>query len=226
MRRRITVLALALVAGLIGVALVAVPAQADAGWIPPGSTVCTDRTGSGAGVVIHATNNNGPAVWTVRASSTAGGAETEIFRRVTADIDTYPTIIHPDGGFRFYRMCATNPRTDGFRMVVIFNMTGKDPAGQAGVGPHTAVLTPHVSGGNFCGGVISGARRFVASSDVPVRFKISGVDQDDQTRTILDVTGTAFDQPITVPPDLVAVSACVYNTSRAKATTSFDLRTT
>ncbi|GAA2864258.1 hypothetical protein [Nonomuraea rubra] len=139
--RRITIPALAPVAGLIGVALVAVPAQADAGCIPPGSTVCTDRTGSGAGVVIHATNN-GPAVWTVRASSTAGGAETEIFRRVTADIDTYPTIVHPDGGFRFYRMCATNPRTDEFRMVVIFNMTGKDPAGQAGVGPHTAVLTP------------------------------------------------------------------------------------
>ncbi|MEO3876284.1 hypothetical protein ABGB18_46605 [Nonomuraea sp. B12E4] len=223
-RRRITTLAPALVAGLFGAALLAVPAKADAGWIPPGSTVCTDQAGSGTGVVISATNNNGPAVWTVRAAATADGAETEIFRRVTADIDNHPTITHPNPGFRYYRMCATNPRTDRFRMVVKFNMVTRDPAGQAGIGPHRAVLTRHESGGNFCGGLMSGPLRFVASSDVPVRFQITGVDQDDQSRTVLDVTGTAFDQAVTLPPEVFAVSACVHNTSSAGATVSFDLR--
>ncbi|GAA3643429.1 hypothetical protein GCM10022224_002250 [Nonomuraea antimicrobica] len=225
LRRGVTVLVLALVAGLFGAALTAVPAQAEAGWIAPGSTVCTGQTGSGTGVVIHATNNNGPAVWTVRAAATAGGQETEIFRRVTAEIPDHPTITHPTPGFHFYRMCVTNPRTDQFRMVVSFNMQTKDPAGQAGAAPLTAVLTPHESGGSFCGGLVSGAVRFVANSDVPVQFRITGVDGNDRHHTILDVTGTAVDQAVTVPPDVVVVSACVHNSSSVRATASYDLRT-
>ncbi|GAA2216570.1 hypothetical protein GCM10009850_120400 [Nonomuraea monospora] len=221
--RRVIVVLSAFVIGVLGVAVLSGPANAETGWISPGSTVCTDRTQSSGGVTIYGIGNNQPSLWTVFAASAVNGPETVVFRRSTGSIENYPTVTHPDPGTYFYRFCVRNPRTDGFRQVVKLRMYGNGPIGQAGIGPHHAVLTQNSM---FCGEFSRGAARFVAQSDVPVRFWLQGFDADYSSRHIVfDVTGTAVDQVVALPAELHSMEACVSTPASATstATVSFDL---
>lgn len=223
--RRVIVVLTAFMAGVLGVALLSVPASADIGrtsLISPGSTVCTSRVQSSNGVNIQALSAAG--VFTVLATQTVNGPETEVFRQTTGIIETPVTVTHPDPGVRFYRFCAHNPQDSGVRRIVLIRIWGNgDPNGQSGIGSSSAVLTPSSV---FCDGYAKGTVRFVATSNVPVRFFVQGWNGNRDKRSIVfEMTGTAVDQTVTKPSGVHAMEACVSNPQSATstATVSFDM---
>jgi hypothetical protein len=78
---------------------------AEFGALQPGSTVCTDwlRSDGGGVYLVGYASGSGTYTWTMRMSSTPGGAEQEIFRAVTRELTR--NVVPPTRGRFFYRNC-------------------------------------------------------------------------------------------------------------------------
>jgi len=236
MRLRTT---LSAVAGLLLAVGVAGPASALGGnpdMLPDGSHACTQWVQSSHGSYI-----SGYAAWhkgtfTTRMSTTLGGPETVIFTSVTHEVSyrapgaTYPTyrilVTPPTAGTFFLRNCVA--AADGpvywFRLAV---ESADRPS--LGLGPLQATLGP---GGRHCGFDLNGpaiglgddAVRLTATSTVPVRFSITGMNEDYASiGPIFAVTATSVDQVFAPAANVSGVGACAENTGTATAVVSFAL---
>jgi hypothetical protein len=218
-RIRILLLLPVLAAGLL-VAGLAAPAHAVLGFrFPGGSTACTDQARSDRGVRIYGRIFSTAGTWTVRASTTAGGPETEIFRTVQEILPT-TTVRPPAAGVFFLRACVSNTGSGvgQYRL----NM-GVGPAGIAedDIGPHVAVLGP---GGEACGEFAWTAERLVGSSNVAVQWLARFVNVDDLSGSMVPVaTAARVDRVLPGPGENEWLEACVRNTSATTATVAFDL---
>jgi len=204
------------VAGAVG--LTASPAGAANGSpLPAGSTVCTDWTRSDVGARILGFAFGAPGTWSVRASNSVGGPETEIFRTTALDVDR---IVAPAGpGTFFFRNCLTVSQDAlGYRLNLSKPKLGTF---EPGIGPHTAVLAP---GGRACGEFAGGGTaRLVGSASVPVAFTVGGFDSDyAQVSEAWRTSGRSVNQVVTLP--LQALDACAVNTSDTTAFVAFELR--
>jgi hypothetical protein len=112
-RKRLLVAAGALALGGLLALGGANAATADSGQnLPPGSTVCTGRIPSVAGVTIRGsvTANTASAMWSVRVADTATGPDVEIFRTATGPVtfELKPTeVVPPVAGTFYFKACIT-----------------------------------------------------------------------------------------------------------------------
>jgi hypothetical protein len=169
-------------------------------------------------------------------STTLGGPETVIFTAVTREIsvklpgNVYPTydilVTPPTPGTYFLRNCveATNGALYWFRLQI---RSATSPS--IGLGPLQARLGP---GGRHCGFSLNGpsiglgddAARITGSSTEPVRFTITGMNEDYASiGPIYAVTATSVDHVHVAAPNVSAMGACVENTSNATADVSVHL---
>jgi hypothetical protein len=132
----------------------------------------------------------------------------------------------PAAGTFFLRNCveATNGPLYWFRLQV---ESAVRPS--IGHGPLQARLGP---GGRHCGfsvdgptiGLGDGAARLTATSTVPVRFSIIGMNEDYASLgPVFSVTATSVDRVFTPASNVSETSACAENTSNAVAVVSFSL---
>jgi hypothetical protein len=215
-RKRVAALAAAILTGA-GFALSgANPAQAFVGGsLPSGSTVCTNSVQSDRGVAFYGSVYPATALWTVYASTTAGGPENALLRLPTKEPST--TYVSWPGVF-YYRLCVTNTTaTTGGLRFAFFAQSGANAA--YGFGVFTAVLGP---GGSYCAPDTSVAARLTGTSTVPVHWTADVENFNaDFLRTEDYGTSATIDRAVT-PGDDEIFTACVTNTSASTATLSFD----
>ena len=199
---------------------------ANGGGVPPGGVVCTDRARSDAGVWAYGNASlKAPVTWTVRWSSTAGGAEVELLRRTAWELQTVTVVAPVPGGY--YRACLTNTASGPVTYRLSFGpRPGADQA--FGIGPHTAVLGAN---GRACGEWIAGwetpVARLVGTSDVPVHFSVRVANGDGEVlrEDILAPPTTAIDRVLT-PAATESYEVCVrvpYSPSPPTATISWEV---
>jgi hypothetical protein len=241
MRTRIRAIAVAMsaVTGVLFAVAASGPASGHGGnpdMLPAGSYACTRWVQSSQGAYISGMTNSPAATFTTRMSTTLGGPETVIFTSVTREIsyqipgNAYPTyrilVTPPTAGTFFLRNCveATNGPLYWFRLQV---ESAVRPS--IGHGPLQARLGP---GGRHCGfsvdgptiGLGDGAARLTATSTVPVRFSIIGMNEDYASLgPVFSVTATSVDRVFTPASNVSETSACAENTSNAVAVVSFSL---
>lgn len=219
-KKRLIAAAGALALGSVLVLTSAAPASAgDGSNLPPGSTICTDAVRSDRGISFYGfalASSTAPPIWSVRASTTAGGPEKEILRLPTEEpISTNLSWT----GTLFYRVCVA-PTSVAARSVKIRVNAPLSGSPQFGVGPHTATLG---AGGRFCGEIAVDQARLVGTSTAPVRWTVPVQDGDGNGVRTLDLgTSTTIDRVLTAGQD-ESFGACVQNTSASTATLSFDL---
>jgi hypothetical protein len=215
-KRRVAALAAALLAAT-GLTLVgSTPAQASVGGsLPPDSTVCTDSVRTDRGVAFYGSVYPAAALWTVFASTTAGGPETALLRLPTQEPST--TYVNWPGTF-YYRLCVANTTTTtGGARFAFFARSGVNA--QYGVGVFTAVLGP---GGRYCAPSTSVAARLTGTSTIPVHWSANVENFNaDFLRTEDYGTSATIDRAVT-PGDDEICTACVANVSASIATLSFD----
>jgi hypothetical protein len=202
----------------------AVPANADTGSLPIGSSYCTAQVQSKTGATFSGGTGQSPVtlIWNVTAATTAGGAGTTLF---TSKVNTLePTTVKATpAGTYFYRVCIENSS----KMVIGFGLY-IDPAGPASAtvplvygGAAEAVLGP---GGYVCQGFSEGPAYQVDQSNVPVEWYVELFDGDG------DLLGDAFTTLATSVNDIVSpisgafyIDACANNTSKETAMLSLLL---
>lgn len=184
--------------------------------LPPGSVICTDKIRSDKGTAFYGFVRSASALWTVRAGSTADGADSPILQLTSAEPST--TYASWPGTF-YYRLCVT--QTQPVTAAGRWNHFAQPSASAAyGIGPYTATLG---SGGYFCGPSTSSPARILGTSSVPVRWTVDVENGDgDFLRTVDLGTSTSLDRLLT-PGDNEYFNACVRNTSTSPATLSLDL---
>jgi hypothetical protein len=238
-RIRVASVAMAAAAGTLFAVAASGPASALGGnpdMLPAGSLACTQWVQSSGGNYIRGMTNYHRATFTTRMSTAVGGPETVIFTAVTPEISVmlpgnrYPTyeilVTPPTPGTFFLRNCveATHGALYWFRLS---NRPATNPS--AILGPMQARLGP---GGRHCGFSLNGpsiglgddAARLTASSTVPVRFSVTGMDQDyGAMGPIFSVTATAVDHVHVAAENVSAMGACAENTSNQVADVSFHL---
>jgi hypothetical protein len=215
-KRRVAVLAVAILVGTGLTGVTAGPAQAFVGGsLPPGSTVCTDSVRTDQGVAFYGRLSSPSALWTVFASATADGPQTTLLRLPTQEPST--TYVNWPGTF-YYRLCVANTATTtgGLRFAFFARSFAN---ADHGAGVFTAVLGP---GGRYCAPSTSVAARLTGTSTVPVRWTAEVENFNaDFLRTEDYGTSATIDRAVT-PGDDEIFTACVANTSAATATLSFD----
>jgi hypothetical protein len=192
---------------------------ATGGNLQPGDVSCTDwlRTDGGGVYLRGYAGGSGVYTWTLRASSTPGGAETEILKITTREV--MQQVTQPAGRL-FYRSCLSVAGKPA-----IFYRLGVSPGVRAvnpvyAIGSHTATLAP---GGFACGEFAMGPVFFRGSADRAFRWSVRGDDFDYAgIGEIFSVAGSSVDQLIDLPSWVFSVDACATNTSSANATVSFN----
>jgi hypothetical protein len=204
-----------------GVALSgATAAQAAVGGsLPPGSTVCTERTRSAQGVAFYgslqAPVTGVTALWTLYASTAEGGPETTLVRLPSREPST--TYASWPGTF-YYRLCVTNSVAVTGALRFSFFPQGAGAVG--GFGPATAVLGP---AGRYCGLETSVPARLTGTSTEPARWTAEVENFNaDFLRTEQFGTSTGIDRLLT-PGDDEIFQVCVTNPGSSTATISFDI---
>jgi hypothetical protein len=237
-RIRVASVAASVAAGILLAVAASGPASAHGGnpdMLPAGSYACTQWVQASASYIRGMTNYP-RATFTTRMSATLGGPETVIFTAVTREIsvqlpgNVYPTydilVTPPTPGTYFLRNCveATHGALYWFRLR---NQAASSPS--IGLGPLQARLGP---GGRHCGFALNGpsiglgddAARLTATSTVPVRFSVTGMDEDyGSMGPILSVTATSVDHVHVAAANVSGMGACAENTSTATADVSFHL---
>jgi hypothetical protein len=238
-RIRVASVAASAAAGILLAVAGSGPASGHGGnpdMLPAGGHACTQWVQTSGGNFIRGMTNYPKATFTTRMSTTLGGPETVIFTAVTREIsvhypgNVYPTydilVTPPTPGTYFLRNCvaATHGALYWFRLS---NRTASSPS--ATVGPMQARLGP---GGRHCGFSLNGpsiglgddAARLTATSTVPVRFSVTGMDEDYASiGPIFSVTATSVDHVHVAAANVSAMGACAENTSTATADVSFHL---
>ena len=205
----------------------AVPALAEGGNLPSGSKVCTDQTRSDKGVAIYGTVTpvNAKATWTVLAASSPGGAETQIFQTVGYDVSV-THVPAPGPGTFYYRTCLANTTPAAVTDTGVATAAEVGASnGLAGIGPTRATLGP---GGVICAESVPRSGRLVASSTVPVQWRVRAFNGDGtilRQQHPLTVTATSVNQ-VVGPGPYASLDVCVTNTSSAAATLSFEFQGT
>jgi hypothetical protein len=192
---------------------------ATTGNLPPGSVVCTETIRSSGGVAfyggVQAPVLNPAALWTVYASATETGPETELLRLSSREPST--TYVNWPGTF-FYRLCVTNTNSARAGLRVSFFPQGAGAV--TGIGPATAVLGPS---GGYCPLETIAAVRLTGTSTVPVRWTAAVDNLDGESLRTEDLgTSATIDRALTPGPDEM-FKVCVSNPGPATATISFDL---
>jgi hypothetical protein len=215
-KRRVAVLAVAILAGAGLTGVTASPAQAyTVGSLPPGSSVCTDAVRTDQGVAFYGRISSPAGLWTVFASTTADGPQTALLRLPTQEPST--TYVTWPGAL-YYRLCVANTATTtgGLRFAFFARSFAN---AEHGVGVFTAVLGP---GGRYCAPSTSVAARLVGTSTVPVRWTAEVENFNaDFLRTEDYGTSATIDRAV-APGDDEIFTACVANTATTTATLSFD----
>jgi hypothetical protein len=237
-RIRAASLAVSAAAGILFAVAASGPTAAHGGnpdMLPAGSYACTPWVQSSNGSYIRGMTNHNRATFTTRISTTLGGPETVIFTAVTREIavqlpgNVYPTynvlVTPPTAGTYFLRNCveATHGALYWFRLRI------ETSPGSPALGPMQARLGP---GGRHCGFSLNGpsiglgddAARLTATSTVPVRFSITGMDEDYASLgPIFGVTAASVDHVHVAAANVSAMGACAENTSDSTAVVSFTL---
>ena len=192
---------------------------ATGGNLQPGNTACTDwlRTDGGGVYLRGYAGGSGVYTWSLRASATPGGAETEILKVTTREVMQQVTRAP---GQAFYRSCLTvagKPATF-YRLGVSPGVRAVNPV--YAIGAHTATLAP---GGFACGEWSMGTVFFRGSADRDFRWSVRGDDFDYASiGEIFSVNGSSVDQLIDLPSWVFSIDACATNASSSTATVSFD----
>ncbi|MEV0618462.1 hypothetical protein AB0I81_34400 [Nonomuraea sp. NPDC050404] len=221
--RKIIYAAVALVVCAVTVFAAGTAQAADGAGLRPGDVICTDRTLTDGEVTAygHATPS-APVTWTIRASATVGGPETELLRRTVWELKTV-RVKSPDPGPSYYRTCLANTTDRTLDYRVLF-YAPPAPGMQNGVGPHTATLG---TGGKACGEWAAGwfelDYRLVGTSDVPVRYAIRVADGDGNVLREFDLDTAASIDRVLRPPATESYEVCVTNTSSRAANVSWEL---
>jgi hypothetical protein len=237
-RIRAASVAVSVAAGILLAAAGSGPATAHGGnpdMLPAGGYACTQWVQSSSGSYIRGMTNFPRATFTTRMSTTLGGPETVVFSAVTREVsvhlpgNVYPTynvlVTPPSPGTYFLRNCveATHGALYWFRLRIEGN-----PASPA-LGPMQARLGP---GGRHCGFSLNGpsiglgddAARLTATSTTPVRFSVTGMDEDYASiGPIFSATGTSVDHVHVAAANVSAMGACAENTTNTTAVVSFTL---
>jgi hypothetical protein len=237
-RIRAASVAVAATAGLLLAVAASGPASALGGnpdMLPAGSYACTQWVQSSSGSFIRGMTNYNKATFTTRMSTTLGGPETVIFTSVTREVsvrlpgNVYPTyqvlVTPPTSGTYFLRNCVE--ATHG--ALYWFRLRNEAASPSPALGPMQAQLGP---GGRHCGFNLNGpsiglgddAARLSAASTVPVRFSVTGMDEDYASiGPIFSVTSTSVDHVHVAAANVSAMGACAENTSNTTAVVSFSL---
>ena len=200
-------------------ALAATGYAATGGNLQPGNSACTDwlRTDGGGVYLRGYAGGSGVYTWSLRSSTTPGGAETEILKTTTREVMQQVT---QPAGRAFYRSClsvAGKPATF-YRLGVSPGVRAVNPV--YAIGPHTAMLAP---GGFACGEFAMGPVFLRGGADSSFRWSVRGDDFDYASiGEIFSVSGRSVDQLIDLPSWVFSVDACATNTSTGMATVSFD----
>jgi hypothetical protein len=216
-------LAVAAAVGLLAVAVVAGPANAGGSGqtLAVGDFRCTDYTQSDNGITANIYVISGTGDWTVRRSTSVGGAETVVARGSAGSITVpqFPSqkvIPATVPGTFLYRMCLTITKsaTPGFFPLAYYeiSLASTSPNAVTNIGPETANLSQYA---RACGDhtpVRPGQRvRLVGSGSV-------------ETHWLISVTGTtnnyegpwyaflgdgfSIDQVVELDPEITNVTAC------------------
>jgi hypothetical protein len=164
-------------------------------------------------VAFYGAISTANALWTVFASSVAGGPETALLKLPTKEPTT--TYVSWPGTFT-YRLCVTNTTTTtgGLR----FTFFAQGAGATYGIGTYSAVLGP---GGRYCAPATSVAARLTGTSTVPVHWTADVQNFNaERLRTEDYGTSATINRPVT-PGDDEIFTACVTNTSGSTATLSF-----
>lgn len=209
-------------------ALIAVGAAAPAGagggsgqTLGVGDSRCTDRVQSDNGARLTGFLTYGTGEWTVRRSSTVGGAETVVLRAAAGSLNGSPvpidrTIAPTAPGDFLYRACLS---VDRIRKVGFFSATNyrmsidsTSPTAVADIGPDTATLS---TSAQACGDqtfVEPGATiRLVGTTTGPTGWFVSvtgNTNNYEGNWAVLLENTTDIDRTITLDPEITAVTAC------------------
>jgi len=222
MQRRAKAIALAGAASAILVLGLALPAGATGGSLRPGNSMCTDQTRSSSGVSLSGTVTTPSAAvtWTLRAASSAGGNEAQVFQKIGYTL-AGTSVAAPRAGDVFYRLClanTTNAPVSAASMSVSPRTAG---SGQVGFGPTTAVLGTEAT---LCGELTKAAGHLTASASSPVTFFVRAYNGDlSVLRSIrpLTVTTTRVDQQVG-PGAYAFLDVCAINHSATTASVSMQ----
>lgn len=220
-RQRIAALAGAVLLGTtVAVSVASAASASPTATLPPGSTVCTEKIRSGLGVAfyggMHAPVAEPTALWTVYASATETGPETQLLRLPSREPST--TYVSWPGTL-FYRLCVTNTTTARGGLRVSFFAQDRGGA-LGGIGPATAVLGPS---GSYCALEAFTPTRLIGTSTVPVRWRVEVENFDGELlRTEELGTSATIDRALTPGTDEL-FTVCVSNPSTTTASISLDL---
>jgi len=217
----------ALALSFVALSLSAGRAHASNGLILPGSTVCTDKLLSNSGVLLYGNASRSErGTWTVLMSSTTGGPETEIFRKIATVMPT-THVKQPTAGTFHFRTCLNNGGAfwTGFRINMSKGYGSTVDVGD--IGPDTMTVTPGEAfpgiASYVCSDFARDRARRVGQSTAPVKWYIRTFDDDMNMIDQIFVTTAANVDEVIESPYPAYLMMCVENTSNTTATISFEL---
>jgi hypothetical protein len=194
----------------IGLLMLGCAALADEGFLPPGSTACTDQVRSNQGAIIYGRFlSDRPPTRALFMSETPDGDPIEIS----------PKDPPPEGIF-FFRACVTSSpeAAAGYTLFVLPHASATDYT--LDIGRHTAALAP---GGKACGSFGTNQDRRVGDGTVPVLWTVITFDGDlNLLEETSSFTGDSVDDVIALTGDAAYFEICVTNSSDESASVSFD----